>query len=98
MDLVTIAALVFAIASVVVSMIFHGNSEAPVRHAFTLLFPLALIAFPEAMEASFRGTFRGMAHGGEGPTPGSLLRFVAWGLLVILVVVHHSMGFARAAA
>ena len=95
MDRVTIAALIVACASVIVSSIFHHDAELPVRHAFALVIPLALIAFPEAIEAGFRSTLRGMAHGGEGPTPGSIMRFVAWGLLVVLVVVHHSMGFVR---
>jgi hypothetical protein len=41
---------------------------------------------------------KGNAHGGEEPTPGSIIRFAALSLLVIVIAVHHLTGFARAPA
>jgi len=45
----TVAALRFAGASVLASAIHNGNVELAARHAFALLFPLAVIAYPEAV-------------------------------------------------
>jgi hypothetical protein len=94
MERVTIAALTVACASVAVSLLYHHNAEMPVRHAFTLVLPLAVIAFPEAVEAGFRSTFHGRAHGGDGLAPGSITRWVAWALLACLVIAHHAVGLA----
>ena len=98
MDRVTLAAIAVACASVAVSAALHPDVALPVRHAAALVIPLTLIAFPSANEAGFRSTFRGVVHGGEGPTPAALVRIAAWVLLVILVVVHHAIGSARVAA
>jgi hypothetical protein len=66
-----------------------GSAEASARHAGMLLLPLAAIAFPEAMDAGYRRSCRGIAHGGEGPTPAILVRIAAWVLLVVSVAAHH---------
>lgn len=95
MERMTIAAFVVASASVIVSWVYHHDAKWPFRHACGLVLPLVIIAFPEAMETAFRSSFRGRAHGGE-PTPGSIMRVVGWGLLVILVVMHHWVGPVRA--
>lgn len=63
----------------------------PVRHACLLLLPLAVIAFPEAIEAGYRRSWRGIGHGDDGPVPATMIRIVAWGLLIILVVAHWLM-------
>ena len=91
MDRVTLAALIFALASVLATTVQNGNAEASVRHAGILLLPLAAIAFPEAMEAGYRQSIRGFIHGGEGPTPAIVIRIVACGALVVFVVIHHCM-------
>jgi hypothetical protein len=86
---VIVAALLFAGASVLASAIHNGNATMAARHACALLLPLAVIAFPEAIEAGYRRSFRGSAHGGEGPTPAIVIRVAAWCLLIVLVVIHH---------
>lgn len=94
LDRVTIAALVVAGVSVAVSFGVHPRAEVPIRHAFALVIPLAIIVFPGIIEAGFRGSYRGRAHGGE-PTPEVFIRVAAWVLLGVIVIVHHAMGFAR---
>jgi hypothetical protein len=98
MDRVTIAALVVACASVILSVVLGHDAEQSAGHALLLVVPLALIAFPDAIEAGVRHSFRGTGHGGQGPTPGCFIRVAAWGLLVVLVIVHHTLGFARVPA
>jgi hypothetical protein len=90
MNRATIAAVFVACLSVVIGVASRENPETLVRHACLLILPLAVIVFPEALEAGFRSTFRGQTHADASPTPGVLLRVAAWGLLLILVVVHHA--------
>ena len=96
MDRMTVAALIFASVSVLATAVRNDNAEASVRHACMLLLPLAAIAFPEAMEAGYRRSWRGRAHGGEVPTPAIIIRVVAWALLIVLVAAHHCMPVAPA--
>jgi hypothetical protein len=95
MDRVTIAALVVATCSLCASFVFQRDAALTVKFAIALLIPLAVIAFPEACEAALRSTLRGRAHSDERPTPSFMVRLAAWVLLVVLVVVHHSLTFAR---
>jgi hypothetical protein len=94
MDRITIAAAIFAGASVVASLLTGHDSGATSRHAFMLVLPLAVIAFPQLLDIGFRNSWDGMSHGGEGPTPGGILRIGAWLLLIALVIAHHSMAAA----
>jgi hypothetical protein len=96
-DRVTVAALLFAGVSVLATSV-SGDGSVAARHACMLLLPLAVIAFPEAIEAGYRHSRRGFAHGGEGPTPAIVIRVVAWGLLIVLVAAHHCMPSAEHAA
>ena len=89
MDRATVVALLLGGGSVVASYVGDGNMGAAVRHGLALLLPLVVIAFPEAIDIHFRRSWRGHAHGGEGPAPAALIRPVAWFLLITLVVVHH---------
>ena len=85
--------LVVAGGSVLVSAVSARSVELTVRHACFLILPLAAIAFPEASDDVFRRSWRGLAHGGEGPAPAVVIRLAAWVLLIVLVLVHHSWGF-----
>jgi hypothetical protein len=89
MDRMTVASLLFAGASVLASAVHNGNVATSARHACALILPLAVIAFPEAIDAGYRRSFRGSAHGGEGPTPAILIRVAAVCLLIVFVAVHH---------
>jgi len=94
LDRVTILALVVAAGSMAVSAIFHGSSEFTVRHGLGLLFPLAVIAWPEILDRAFRHSRHGFSHGGEGPAPSAVIRVVAWVLLVTMVTAYHAMAFS----
>jgi hypothetical protein len=95
MDRTTIAALIVAFASVLASLAMDHNTVSTFRHASILLLPLAIIAFPEPFEDGFRCTFRGMAHGGDGPIPGTMMRISAWILLVAAIVARHFLAAAN---
>ena len=85
--------LIVAGCSVLVSAASARNVEITVRHACSLLLPLAVIAFPEVSDVLFRRSWRGLAHGGEGPAPAVVIRLAAWILLIVLVLVHQCWGF-----
>jgi hypothetical protein len=93
MDRSSVWGLVVAGGSVLVSAARAGSVELTVRHACSLILPLAVIAFPEVSEVTFRRSWRGLAHGGEAPAPAAVIRLAAWGLLIVLVLVHHCWGF-----
>jgi hypothetical protein len=96
MDRITIAALIAAFGSVLTSLAMNHDTASAFRHASVLLLPLAIIAFPESFEGGFRCTFRGMAHGGDGPVPSTMIRISASILLVVAIVVHHFLAAAHA--
>jgi hypothetical protein len=50
---------------------------------------LAVIAFPELVESSFRRSWRGRAQGDSNPAPATVMRVVGCLLLITLVAAHH---------
>jgi len=93
MDRSGVWGLVVAGGSVLASAARAGNAELTVRHACSLILPAAVIAFPEVSDVIFRRSWRGLAHGGEGPAPAVVIRLAAWILLIVLVLVHQCWGF-----
>lgn len=93
MDRSGVWGLIVAGCSVLASAASARNVELTVRHACSLLLPLAVIAFPEVSDVIFRPSWRGLAHGGEGPVPAAVIRLAAWALLIVLVLARHCSGF-----
>lgn len=94
----TMAALVVACTSVIVSSVSHHDSGLAIYHGLVLSLPLVCIAFPEVVEAGYRNSFHGRVHGGSEPTPEFIIRIAAWALFVAIVFAHHSIAFARGPA
>lgn len=83
------SAFVLASISLAISALLGDNARRICVHVMCLGFPLTVIAWPDMIEALFRVSRSGFVHGGEGPTPGVLIRVAAWLLFVVIVVVHH---------
>ncbi|HME43934.1 MAG TPA: hypothetical protein VKF36_12665 [Syntrophorhabdales bacterium] len=74
-----ILSLMIAIGYVVsLAIAFHGFGDVALKICVLLLFPLALIWFPDAVD--FKGW--GGPHGGTVPTPAILLSIAGWLILI----------------
>ena len=88
-----ILSLMIAIGYVVSSAIaYHGFGDLVPKICVLLLFPLALIWFPDAVD--FKGW--GSPHGGTVPTPTILLSIVGWLILIgAPIVLYFIWKYAR---
>ena len=94
MNLGTVAALLLAGVSVLATVVQTGSMEIAGRQALLLAVFVAVIAYPEVAEAVYRHTRRGIVRGGDGPTPGGMIRFVGWICLIAMVAVYYATAIA----
>ena len=93
MERVPLVAILVSTISLAACVFRGDDAESFVRHALCLAICAVIIAIPDHIEASYRISFRGSAHGGE-PTPAAALQVVAWMLLIALIALHHFVRFA----
>jgi len=82
-------ALLAVALSVLRSAVVHQAYLIPLRHAPALCVPLAVIAFPEGVDAAFRRSFRARGQGISESSSIGLIRGAGWILLLTQIAVHH---------